>query len=513
MGTGFGTGLVLVALLTGQLACHSWYPIQPTDLQTGKQDRDHKLELTYADGRVILAEPYRMNYPNVTGRVLQATGTPMGWRPSQQDAMGQFATFDMEKAQLVRLWKINPWKAVALSVGIPVGIIAIILATKQSCPFVFVDEGAGEKLAGEGYPSAIYRSIQREDCLQLPVQGRGDLKLRLANLVDETQYTDRLDLLTMDHQAGTRALATCDARVVVVGSPQPPLAARTLEGGDCLAEVVAADQVVWKTDLQVAASKPNAALREGLTATFAEVQGRPVLEVQLRSTRWLEAVTGRYFAAMGDEFPALLERLNAADGGQIQDWRHKEGIDLKVEARQGGSWRLLGYLHPTGAACYRRVALPFPSAWSGSGAIQVRLSGGTGFWWVDALALSTQAMEQPATVRVPMLSARDQEGHDQLPLLAEADGKFQVMSQPGEQVDIAFALPAIPEGHARTVFLRIQGYYNPHAPALPRKSLWALNRMLRQEGAFVRFGLDFYREHRDLLQGPAPTNLAGAAGP
>jgi len=499
---GLGHACLVLALVLGQLACHSWYPIHPEDLQTGRQDRDHNLELTYSDGRVVLLEPYAMDYPNVTGRVVEVTGTPMGWDPQQPGHLWQSVSFDLEKAQVVRLWKINPWKAVALSAGIPVGILLIIIATKQSCPFIYVDEGSGERLVGEGYPSAICRSIQREDLLQLPVRGGGDLKLRLANLVDETQYTDRLDLLSVDHARDTRALATMNAQVVVVGPPQAPLAARDLEGQDCLAQVAAVDQVVWKTDLQRVALQAKPPLREGLSATFAPIPGRPVLEVQLRSTRWLETVTGRYFAAMGEDFPALLERMNTTDAKDIQAWRHQEGIDLRAEVRQGGRWRPLGYLYPTGAAGYRRIALPFPADWQEAGPIQVRLSGGTGFWWVDALALSALAPDQPAGQRVAILSAKGQDGSDQRPLLEAADGRYQILSQPGEEVDLRFKLPPLPEAQERTVFLRIQGYYNPHAPAMPRKSLLTLFRMQSQEGAFARFGLDYYREHRDVLHSP-----------
>ena len=506
--------LLAGAFLLSQWACHSWYKIQPTDLPSGKQDRNHNIELTYADGRVVIAQPYRLDYPKLTGRIVELEGSPMGWQPAQPGVrLGGTATFDLEQAQLVRLWKINPWKAVALSVGIPVGIIAVILVTKQSCPFVFVDDGSGERLVGEGYPSAIYRSIQREDLLELPVRGNGDLKLRLANLVDETQYTDRLDLLTVDHAVGERALATPDATVVVVGPSRPPLEARDLDGSDCLTKVSAVDQQVWKTDLQRVAAQPRPALREGLTAGFAAVAGRPVLEVQLRSTRWLEAVTGRYFAAMGDQFPDLLERLNSAEGTRIQDWRHQEGIDLQAEVLQNGRWRPLGFLYPTGAACYRRIALPFPEDWSSTGPIQVRISGGTGFWWVDALALSSRSADQPAPLRVPLKAARGPNGEDHRAVLEAADRKFHVMSQPGDEVDTRFALPPIPEGSVRTVFMRIHGYYNPHAPALPRKSLLTLNRMLNEEGAFVRFGLDFYRENRNLLHGPALSGPAGLGQP
>ncbi len=64
-----------------------------------------------------------------------------------------------------------------------------------------------------------------------------------------------------------------------------------------------------------------------------------------------------------------------------------------------------------------------------------------------------------------------------------------------------FDLPPRPPSRARTVFLRIHGYYNPHTPVFPKKALVALNRMLTEEGAFVRFGLDFYRGNRDRFHG------------
>jgi hypothetical protein len=193
--------------------------------------------------------------------------------------------------------------------------------TKSSCPFVFVDEGQGERLLGEGYPGAIYRAIERDDLLPLPVHGAGPLRLRLANLVDESQYTDRLELLTVDHPAGSRALTSAERTILLVGPAQPPREAQDFQGRDRLALVAAADGEAWRSELQQAAMANRPAVRDCLTASFAPIEGRPVLEVRLKSSRWLETVTGRYFAAMGDSHAAYLAKLNAADGRQIEAWR------------------------------------------------------------------------------------------------------------------------------------------------------------------------------------------------
>ncbi len=172
----------------------------------------------------------------------------------------------------MELLKHNPWATTGAVVGGTAGVlvvlIAIVIATKSSCPFVYVDEGAGQKLVGEGYPGAVFRSIQREDLLALPIKGEGAVKVRLVNWAPETQYTDRLELSLVDHAADQRVIATADARPLLVRASRPPRFARDLEGADCLAAVRSADEVSWSTDLHRVSARNDAPDREGIEAAL-----------------------------------------------------------------------------------------------------------------------------------------------------------------------------------------------------------------------------------------------------
>jgi hypothetical protein len=392
-------------------------------------------------------------------------------------------------------------------------VLVVVLATKESCPILYVDGDDGPRQVGEAYAGAAFRSIQREDLLPVPGLGEGPVRLFLANEARETQFTDLAEVVVADHPPGTRVVSTHESELLAVSASRAPASVTDLAGTDVTPLVAAADGVEWMTDLRAAAAATAPDVREGLVARFpAPAPGaRPVLELELANTAWLDLVFGRYFALMGEDLDKYLEMGNHADAGpRILGWREREGVDLRVEVARGDAWEPVATVPSVGPVALRRVAVPLPAPGAADAELTVRISGGAGFWRVDGIALSV-AEGPPANVRrVAPRAATGPDGRDELAALTHADGRYQELVDMDDRLLLEYDLPAVAPGHRRSAFFRSSGYYNVHPPIQGRKSLLTLKTLRDREGSFARFGLDLFRRYGDIaaaapvLAVPAP---------
>jgi len=126
-----------------------------------------------------------------------------------------------------RLWVERRETSVARTVGLTVAIaaaalitvVAIALSTKQSCPFVYSWDGTQYVFDAEPYGGAITRGLERDDYSELEHlrEQNGRLPIAVNHEVDETQFTNFVELWVADHAPGTRVAA--DGMASCMGLP------------------------------------------------------------------------------------------------------------------------------------------------------------------------------------------------------------------------------------------------------------------------------------------------------
>src|SRR5215470_10413722 len=154
------------------------------------------------------------------------------------------ADYTINLADVNRLWVARVKKSVARTVGLVAGIAAgtllataaIIALTKQSCPFVYSWDGEKYSFDAEPYGGAITKGLERDDYSELEHlrADHGVYRLLLTNEVDETQFTNLMELWVVDAPAGTRIVADEFGNLHPLMHPQPPVAAADRSGNDLL---------------------------------------------------------------------------------------------------------------------------------------------------------------------------------------------------------------------------------------------------------------------------------------
>lgn len=426
-----------------------------------------------------------------------------GWVTGQlEDADGPIRV-DLRQVSAVEIRELDRSRTIMKNVGLAAGIVAVaailVSLTKSSCPIAYIDRGDGWELVGESYAGAAFRSTQRDDLLPLPDLGSANsIRIRLRNEARETQYTDRAELVIVEHAPQIRALSTFDGRVVLVGNARSPAAARDRHGQDVMSVVSDRDERLMVTDPEAAAATRDDALEDQLTAEFiAPSHGTPVLELVAGNTAWLDLVFGRFFAAMGDRLPVYLARGNdSAAGPRIQRWREREGVDLVVELRNGDSWRRVAIVPTVGGAALREIAIPLPFDDARTpGNTIVRVRGGLGFWRIDRLALSAEDETQAAVRRVQATPAQATTSGDRLAAISATDGDYDTLSEWNDSLEMTFNVPPPANGLTRTAFLFTSGYYNVHLPVQAQWQPGTLKVIRDEPGALSQFSRDLAREY------------------
>ena len=263
---------------------------------------------TYDINRGVVEMVVReVDFPIVRGNRVH----PQGKDRSNANAPSEAASIDSVSVNLidvsrVAVWQADDhWRSCFIILGVTAAIFAILfivaMATKESCPIVYVEGEGGYQLVGEAYAGAVFRSIQRPDLLPLPQLPTGHASLILANEARETQYTDLIELVVADHAPGTRAVSTEDQEIMLVSDAAPPLRAVDFQDEDVTTQVTTSDDDVWQTDLSQFVDAAAPPLLESLVATFPRPRAgeRPVLELVVANTYYYDVVFGRFFALMG----------------------------------------------------------------------------------------------------------------------------------------------------------------------------------------------------------------------
>jgi hypothetical protein len=134
-----------------------------------------------------------------------------------------------------------------------VGVAAlIVLAMKESCPFVYSYDGQQYVFDGEPYGGAICDALERTDWCKLehlkPIDG--EYRLLLTNEVNETQYTDEFKLWAVDHEPGTAVLPDGEGNLCCLRNLLPVTHATDARGNNITHWVKENDKLFWESDLR-----------------------------------------------------------------------------------------------------------------------------------------------------------------------------------------------------------------------------------------------------------------------
>lgn len=403
-----------------------------------------------------------------------------------------------------RLWVEQRGVSTARTIGLTVGIAAaayvtlVAIALAQSCPFVYSWDGTKYVFDAEPYGGAITRGLERDDYAELEhlQEHHGAYRLLLTNEVDETQYTNLMELWVADHARGSRVVSDEHGSLLAFAQIQKLGTAHDREGNDVLSWLQTTDQKIWEPEARV---DKAGNLRQEVILTFPKPEGssQAHLMANVATGLWGSYMIKRMVELHGRDSAAWLASFDKdpAATQAIHKWGEREGTyRLAVEVEEPAGWVVRGTLPSGGPLIAEDRAIPLDVSQVRGTELRIRLRPPVGFWAFNSFAVAYGDGQAVTTQRVAASFARTSEGKDILADLAASDDRYHPMPETTDRAELRFPAPARQAGKDRTVFLHSRGWYQLHLRDKSAPDLSTFNRILTVPGASVQFAVDRFTE-------------------
>ena len=487
--------LCLVVLAFDVVSCHHTVQRDAAaglKLKPDSQPVEHLVGVTLNDGRVILFDK-------------QVVTT------LERDTLFSFVSLKpvaVPMADVQRLWleSIDPARTTLAVIGTAAAVFAVALgiaiATKESCPFVYSWDGTRYVFDAEPYGGAVTRGLERDDYGDLDhlrADSAGMYRLLVTNEVNETQYTNSMRLMVVDHRPGARFAMDEFGRVHSVTSALPPVSARDQNGRDLTPWLRATDDLIWET---LPAADPAGRVRDEIVLTFPKPRHATSARIVARAgtgmwgshmIRELLAMRG---SAVRDWYASIDSSRPAQDS--LRAWNIQEELYvLKLDVDESGTWRPRALLAGGGPFITETRVVPLDVSHADGDSLRLRIRPPMGFWALNSFAVSYDDDERPVAIdTIAPLTARTSDGRDMLAALSADDDQYYPMPTKSDRALVTFRAPAPRPGMERTIFLHTRGYYQLHLDESGAPDVAMLNRVATVPDAAARLAAERYAARR-----------------
>ena len=289
----------------------AWHRVEfdPADVTTSKTDKDGRpVQVKTKDGKELKV------LESSDGKLVCSVYGPV--------------TIPVSEVRLAHIRTINTGLAIVGGVVAAGAIAGLIVAASKprhpapspdSCPYIYSFDGAEYVFDAEPYGAAVCEGLTRTEWASLdhlaPVGGR--YKVLVANELEETQYTDELKLIAVDHPLGTAAVPDTTGRFHTIARPLPPIGARDGKGRDILPLVDRNDKLFWVSTVEGREPGAEDDLRDELVFEFPKPAGatRVKLMANAWTTMWGSMVAKKFLEVRGRSLPDWYAEVNSHGRG------------------------------------------------------------------------------------------------------------------------------------------------------------------------------------------------------
>jgi hypothetical protein len=473
-----------------------------------------------------------------SGRVLGVT-TRDGQSYDLKSAVvagGKISGFCLDKASipvsdvdLVWIRKTNAGATAAVNILVVAAVTAVVLGAiwgaswgstdntyvpppgrESSCPFIYSYDGEDFHPDGEPYGGSICRALQRTEWSGLDhlQDVNGQYRLLLTNELEETEHTDELKLVVVDHPQNTRVVPDINGKIHTISRPLPPLQAYDQDGRDILPLVLKNDQVFWLTRTENKDPNEDSYLKDELIFEFPKPQDAKQVKLVANAwtTQWGSLMAKKFLEFYGRQLPDWYNSVNSFGRAfqKVMNWYATEELYLlQVRVETDTGWKTKGMIYGGGPFVAKDKAYVLDIADVPGETLRIRLTPASTFWLLDSLAVDYTTDLPLSPVELSPIKAVDKTGRDVRDELALRDGNYYIMPKNEDSAELTFLAPPQNPALARSVILKANGYYDVRLEASGEPQLDNIRRLWDEPGFAARYALRAFQR----VQKAAKENL------
>ncbi|UCC43161.1 MAG: hypothetical protein JSU65_08395 [Candidatus Zixiibacteriota bacterium] len=332
-----------------------------------------------------------------------------------------------------------------------------------SCPFVFTYDGQEYHFESETVAGAVCRSLERSnlEVLRYLKPHDGTYRLALSNQSPESQHTNELSVLAVDHPVGTNVVPDVRGSLHTVRNPLAPITAAGLDGTDCLEQILHVDDIMFESDLTSRDFNTDDQLRDGIICEFERPDGADAAKLIVNgvNTHLGYFALETLFSMRGPNKLHWYHELdnNPTERKKLIDWMMREG-GLTISVWQNGNWVKQSWMPDVGPrVTAQKLAVLDLKAVAGS-TVRIKLECATDLWLIDQVAMDYSEDEKIEIVPARLVQAKDDSDRDITEILNQIDTLYY-SALPGDFALLSYEAVPEKEGVQRSFALKSTGYY------------------------------------------------------
>ena len=411
-----------------------------------------------------------------------------------------------DSVSMIYITRVDPFRTTLAVIGATAAIVgiavAIVVATKESCPFIYSYDGHKFVFDGEPYGGAIMQSLERTDWSELehlrPAHGR--YRLLLTNEVDETQHTNSLRLLVVDHDPSCTVIIDKEGRPHAFRRLLSLQSARDESGRDLLAWLRDKDQAFWQPNLRAFSEHDSLGdVRNHIVLEFerpGDVR-RAYLVTNVATHQWGSHMIRTLLSMHGTQVGDYYAAINASQEKRqaLLQWNDREELyHLFVEVLTDRGWIRQDFIPGGGPFISESRAIPLDLSGVSGSSVKIRINPPIGFWSLNSFHLAW-AEDSVRVTTLSAISASGPSARRTMDALRSDDDEYVTFPTKEVDAELAYRAPPAAPGMARAIFAETRGWYEVHLHGLGNPDVEGLRRMTSEPGFLVRRALREYAEY------------------
>jgi hypothetical protein len=386
---------------------------------------------------------------------------------------------------------------IAVTAGV---VYLIILATKESCPFIYSFDGEKFVFDAEPLGGATSRGLAREEYSRLEniKEVDGKYKLRIVNEVDETQYIDALSLFIVDHPLNTEAVVNNNGQIYLTKNARNPLYSIDEKGNKLDKFLIAEDNICWQTKVPSYFSNSEN-IRHKLTFAFKKTPGKDSMNLILNAgtTLWGSNMIKEMLLLYGDEVDDWYDKINnkGLEYTQMMNFLQREELfELKLYLKEKDGWNQKAVIQGGGPFITEKRIIPLDVSRTEGDTLFIQVNPPIGFWSFDYIAMDDIDCGPVVASEYNLSLSVDYRGDNIKEIICSKDERYYVMPQTGDYFDVEFEAPELKTETKRTIFVKTSGYYEIHLPKTDPPNSKLLYEIGLKPGKIVEYSIEKYHQ-------------------